>query len=74
MLRLTIAAVLPLALASCAGTPPPELATLTAPADPSLGIRRIKHSNPLGGYVHRNVSEPGEWRKPAGSGAKAGAQ
>lgn len=50
-----------LALAGCTAVPPPVLPAFS-PADPAYGITDT-HYHPVVNYVHREPTDPQNWRK-----------
>jgi len=62
-----------LALAGCAGVPPEAALPILSPADPLTGVTDV-HYHPVVNYVHREPTDPQNWRKlnddlsPAGKG------
>ena len=63
-----------LALAGCTSVPPKAALAPFSPADPAYGITDV-HYHPVVNYVHREPTDPQNWRKlnddlsPAGKGA-----
>lgn len=75
MLRIFVAAMVPLALAACQAIPVPEPLTGADPADQQSGIRDTGYRSVLGDYDHREPVDPKRWRDlndkqaPGGGGA-----
>ncbi|EHH03672.1 hypothetical protein [Mesorhizobium amorphae] len=63
-----------LALAGCNAVPPEAALPAFSPADPAFGITNT-HYHPVVNYVHREPTDPQDWRRlndnlsPAGKGA-----
>lgn len=62
MKHLLTVVVLPVLLAGCAATKPPEVTAYRDPADPSVEIRPGHHHSPVV-YTARVPVEPKPWKK-----------
>jgi hypothetical protein len=63
MRHLFTVAVLPVLLAGCAATQPPEITSLRDPTDISVEIGPNRHRSPVAGYTARVPVDPKPWKK-----------
>lgn len=62
MRHLFTVAVLPVLLAGCTATRPPEVTSLRDPVDPSVEMRPGQHHSPVA-YTARVPVDPKPWKK-----------
>lgn len=62
MKHLLMVAALPVLLAGCAATKPPEVTSYRDPADPSIEAKSSHHHSPVA-YTARVPVEPEPWKK-----------